>query len=245
MRLPGVKKVSWPSRDILATGSADRARAAGSSATVKSTVTDSGSDRSTLLRPGFVIGKGADAFYAATDAANVIGSSCAVATSKIDLGAGTASKVFGWKYKGGAEQTVTMAGSDDTPAEVVTALGANAGFTRDLIASLNGNKLVVTSRRGGVGEYFQITAQNFNGQGGVAQDTFTNNSQYGGADADYRVLGTGDGGYTDYTDMLGADLVVSDTPANNLVAGWFIETQLIGLTAEAKAVLTRRGSLFI
>lgn len=248
MILPGVKKLSLPARGFLGSQRPEDRRSGGA-IVLKSTVVDTGNGlaRTTLIRPGFVVGKKSSdgLFYRADDTSNVTGPTAATVTSAADIGAGAASKTFKWKYKGGGEQTVTMGGADDTPAEVVTKLNGDENFNADLIASLNGNKLVITARRGGVSEYFQITTGTLNGQGGSTDDTFTDNAMYGGSDPDYRVTGTGDGGYADYVDMLGSDGAAANQYTPNLVAGVFKESQLIGLTAEAKAVLTARGSIFV
>jgi len=130
----------------------------------------------------------------------------------------------------------------------VTALNADALFKADLIADKVAtpvaNTLRIRARRAGSDEYFEITDGTLNDQGGADQDTFANNTTAGGSDGDYRVLGLGGGGHEDHLDMLGKDGNVAAQAAANLLAGHFDESELIGLTPDAKAVLSRRGSIF-
>lgn len=144
-------------------------------------------------------------------------------------------KTFKWKYQNGAEKTVTMGSTTadhDTNAEIVAVLNADAAFAADLIASESGNFVNIKSRRAGSDEYFEITDGTINAVLG-----FTNNTSAAGADADYRV-----------TRDLGVLTNAAGTAVHDEVqaykAGYFDESQLINLTAEARAVLSRRGSIF-
>lgn len=221
---------------------------------VKSTVTDTGAvaaglPRATILRPGMVLAKKASdgLFYPADDTTNIGGSICSQAsvTSLIAIAATAAGKVLKIKMCGGSEFSVTMGGGDNTCDLVVTKLNSDARFAANLIASNDGSdKLVIKSLRAGVNEYFELTDGNFHDQGGVANDTFADNTKAGGSDGDYRVLGLGGGGYEDHLDMLGRDGAVADQGAPNLLAGEFDESELLNSTPEAKAVLRRNGSIF-
>lgn len=223
---------------------------------VKSTVTDTGAvadglPRDTILRPGMVLGKKASdgLFYPADDVSNV-GNICqpASVSSLIAIAATAASKVFKYKVNGGPELSVTMGAGDNTCDLVVAALNADPAFAGNLIADKVAtpvaNTLRIRTVRAGVTEYFEITDGNFNDQGGVANDTFADNTKAGGSDGDYRVLGLGAGGFEDHLDMLGRDGAVADQGAPNVLAGEFDESQLLNSTPEAKAVLARRGSIF-
>lgn len=213
----------------------------GCSCLIKSTVTDSGSSPTTRIRRGLVIVlKTSDGlFYRADDAAaGADRNGVASAVSLVALGAGSASKTFKYKYKGGAEATITMAAGDDTAAEVVTALNADTEFARNLIASQAANVLTIKTKKAGADEYFEITDGTLNDQAGVDQDTFLNNTTKFGTDADYRVVER-------MVDMLNpASGVVYDAEAETSLAAYYDESQLLGLTAEARVVLSRRGAIF-
>jgi hypothetical protein len=58
-----------------------------------------------------------------------------------------------------------------------------------------------------------------------------------GTDADYRVV-------EDYVDMLDEGGVAGNAVAKTSMAGFYKESNLLNLCAEARAVLTRRGSIF-
>lgn len=252
MQLPGLKSFDIPQRGFLLRLK-DTFRKPGAMIQVKSTVTDSGAvggglPRATILRPGFVLGQKAvdSLFYKADDVTNV-GNICTSgsATSLVAIGAGAASKTFKFKVNGGIEVTVTMGGGDNTCDLVVAKLMASIPFAGNLVATnVNTNFLKIQTLRAGVSEFFEITDGTINGQGGVANDTFANNTKAGGSDGDYRVLGLGGGGHEDHLEMLDATATAADQGAPNLMAGEFRESQLLGSTPEAKAVLARRGSFF-
>lgn len=128
---------------------------------------------------------------------------------------------------------VTLGGADDTTAEIVTALNGNAIFAAHLVASgTNGNPLVITSLQKGaqvslsVSSDIDASTDTGFGAAGVSDN---------GADADYRV-----------TDRFGHLVDLDGTAVDDLVgtlwAGHFKRTLLSNLTAEAEAVLLRRGS---
>lgn len=253
MMLPGITNVNIAARPFLLRSKANRT-IVGEMVQVKSTVTDSGAvgsglPRATILRPGMVLGKKtSDGLFYPADDSNVSGSQVASVSSLIAIAATAASKTFKWKYKNGVEHTVTLGGGDNSCDAVVTALNADDLFAADLIADKVAtpvaNTLRIRSRRAGADEYFTITDGTLNDHGGVAEDTFEDNTGHGGSDGDYRVLGLGGGGHEDHLDMLGRDGAVADQSAPNLMAGEFDESELLNLTPDAKAVLTRRGSFF-
>ena len=209
----------------------DLAEGAREAVTLLSTNVDSGSSPTTLLRPGNVLGKDSAGKYVEANDTNVVADTVA---SHTGTGAAfsTGSLTFIWQYKGGAAQTVTGAGGDDTLAEWVIKLNADADFAADLVASDSGSQLKIASKRAGADEYFTIGAGTVNTEAGVTAGS------YGGGDGEYRVL-------TDYVDMLDANAVASDQPGSPVVwRGYFDESNLINLTAVAKASLLRAGSKF-
>lgn len=128
--------------------------------------------------------------------------------------------------------SITLAGTDDTTAEVVTALNANARFAEHLIASgSNGNPVVITSRKKGL-----VTVR-------ITQTVIT--TGYGasgitaqGTEADYRVITQ----HADVKDLNGVS--AASKPVASLTAGRFKESELLHLSNEARAVLRSRGSTF-
>lgn len=217
----------------------------GGAITVDSTVVDTGNGlaRTTLIRQGLVVVKvTSTGRFIRADTSGGDRNAVATKSSLVAIGAGAASKTFKWRYKGGAEQSVTTGAGDNTAALVAAALNADAGFARHLIASNSGSTLIVSSREAGSSVYFEITDGTINGQGGTAQDTFANNTTAGGTDADYRVLGDDGGLPGDMFDPAGA---VANQTFANWIAGDFDSSKLIGPTAESLAVLAHRGSTIL
>lgn len=219
--------------------------------TITSGVVDSsnGLARTSILRPGFVVVKRASTGeYLDTTDANGDRDTVASATSLANIGSGAANKTFKFKYKGGVEHTITTATATTSVSALVTLLNADDKFNSDLIADAVSSTLRIRSKRAGADEYFEITDGTLNGQGGVAQDTFANNTFAVGAFADYRVVGfegRSDPEFSEYADML-SEYAVAQGNCNvqNLWKAYFVEASLIGLTTQAKACFIRRGSIF-
>lgn len=210
----------------------------GKAIVVDSSVTDTGSTPNNWIRPGLVVAKHAsDGRYYAADSANAKKNGQASIASLVAIGAGAASDTFKWKYKGGEEQTVTGGAGDDTAAEWVTALNADADFSADLIASAAGSTLTIKSKRAGADEYFEITTGTLNDQGGAADDTFVKNTQHAGTDGDYLVLDS-------HFDVKDANNVAVNALVTGFPKGHFDESELRSLTKEARAVLQKNGSIF-
>lgn len=133
--------------------------------------------------------------------------------------------------------TVVLAGTDDTTAEVVTALNTDyAAKNLPIIATgTNGNPVVVKAHAGGAGVSLRLESTlatafaTAGGAGSYAEDV--------GADADYLVS-------RDFADHKDGDGVAQSPVIPTYRKGHFIEADLINLTADAKAVLSRRGSTF-
>jgi hypothetical protein len=129
-----------------------------------------------------------------------------------------------------ASAAVTLAGTDDSTSEVVTALNGNAAFANHFVASgADAAVLTIASRvKGNV--RIKVTsslASAFGASGKTAS----------GTEADYRVT-------ADFAELKTTEAVAQDYAVPTLLAGHFRESALSGLTAEAKSVLLRRGSLF-
>jgi hypothetical protein len=133
--------------------------------------------------------------------------------------------------------TVLLAGTDDSTSEVVTALNtAFAAANLPIVASgLDAAVLVVKAHPGGSGTTLRVESTlatafaTAGGAGSYAEDT--------GEDADYRVT-------DDFADLKDQNGTACTAPVRNMVRGYFDESELLNLTADAKAVLSRRGSRF-
>lgn len=238
-----------PAIELTSAGRADRrifmdggdlSRGAEIAVTVLSTTVDSGGDpRTTILRPGNVLCKisGTGKYTEANDSqvTETVHASVTGTVSDASSNAGFG-KTFKWKYKDGPEQTITMGSttaSHDTNAEIVALLNADPDFSADLIAEESGNFVKISARRAGSMEYFKVTAGTLNAVLGFVDDT-----EHKGTDGDYIVL-------RDYLDMFDAGGVASDQHGVTVVRkGHFDESELINLTADARRILTQRGSLF-
>lgn len=121
----------------------------GSAIRIKSGTTDSGHTGMTnLLRPGGIFAKetGDTGYYVpVTDWVNAEKGTAAVLTSAEAPDADWASKVVKLFRNGLQVAEVTLAGTDDSTSEVVTALNANASFRNHALASgLDAAVLVIT-----------------------------------------------------------------------------------------------------
>lgn len=203
----------------------------GADVIVASGQTDSGSDPTTRIRAGRVLVKRTSTGKYEL-ASSATGDRCTppVVTASETADADWASKTITLKNNGATVATVTLGGSDDTDAEVVTALNANAPFRAHAIATAAGSRVVITGLVGGAGESLEVTSNLTTAFG-------ADGTSDSGEDADYRVL-------TDPVDLVSPTGAASDALGSNLVAGHFDESELLGLTAEAKVVLSRRGSRF-
>lgn len=204
----------------------------GADVIVASGQTDSGSSPTTRIRAGRVLVKRtATGKYELASSAT--GDRCTppVVTAAEAADGDWASTTIKLKRNGAEVVTVTLGAGDNTTNLVVTALNADAEFRANAIASASGGRVVVTGLVGGSGEAIEIVASLATAFGTAGTDSDA------GEDADYRVL-------TDPVDLVSPTGAASDALGSNLVAGHFDESELLGLTAEAKVVLSRRGSRF-
>lgn len=128
---------------------------------------------------------------------------------------------------------VTLGTADDSIAEVVTALNADSAFHAHCVASDSGagDLLVITTRaKGNVTLAVSSDLATAYGDGVTLTDE--------GTEADYRVV-------AEQRSLVSAGGASRDSdPVPTLLAGHFDESELTGLTDEAKATLLARGSLF-
>ena len=212
---------------------------------VKSTVTDAGDTaiRTTVLRPGMILVlKTSDGLYYADD--GVANASSADRDTPASVSASEtadgdwASKTITVTVDGGPSATVTLGGADDTDAEVVTALNADAGFIKlGVIADASGSRVRIHTVEAGSHKTLFVTSNLTTAYGSAGTEAV-------GTDADYVVL-------HDYCDMLDQNAVASDAVAKVVVCARFDTSLFLPANttdcvhAQAKAVLRRNGSLFV
>ncbi len=131
--------------------------------------------------------------------------------------------------------TVTLATTDDTDAEVVSAINAAIAAVAPeqgpVISAVVSNKVVVTNRDVGSGTWLHVL---HNGCTTAFGATGTDDT---GDDPDVRVSTT----WVDLQDLAGT---AADGLVPTLTKGRFRTASLSSLTAEARGVLERRGSTF-
>lgn len=187
--------------------------------------------------PGTVLGKktGDGKFYLATDSANVDSPAPAsINTAVTNPGSG------GWDGNvviSGHWGTITVAlSSDDTDADVAAAINAavaaqNPETQARITAADASGSVSITNLDTGEGTWLH-----------AAHATVTTMFGSGGADAvgtdpDYRVT-------TYWAELKDLEGTAVDAMVPTLLAGHFDGSELSALTAEAKAVLQKRGSRF-
>ena len=193
-------------------------------------LSDSGSTPTFRIRPGnCVVKKTSSGTYVAANDAT--GDRCGPASVSALEAASAAwnSLAITFTVDGGVPFSVTLQAGTGTNAAAVTDLNNNAIFAANCIADVSGGFVRIRTNPGGEGATLLVNAASraaafgANGTGGQ------------GTDADYVV--TEDFG--DTKDLNAAAVNVS-VPASK--CGSFVAANIINLTSEARAVLTRRGS---
>lgn len=200
------------------------------SITLDSGNTDSGSTPTHRFRPGNVVIKRTSTgrFVEANDAnADDLGFPSITSSGHSD--ANGAIKLVG---NHGTISVTTTTGTG-TEANHATDLNADADFAAYYEASSAGGELTITARNGGAEEWFYIHTDT------IATAGFSEGEDNGvtGTTPDVRVTL----GYADLQDEEGTAVHADVLAARR---GHFDESQLINLTAEAKATLASRGSIF-
>jgi hypothetical protein len=127
--------------------------------TLNAATRDSGATPTTQLRRGLVVGAAADGTYYDGASANVVANVAAVVLSSEAPGAGWQSATITAAIPGiGFAATVALGAADDTIAEVVAALNADAAFASHFVAAdsgaadlvqitclLTGHRILITS----------------------------------------------------------------------------------------------------
>lgn len=193
---------------------------------------DSGSVPTSRLREGNVMVKRTSTGkYIEADDANGDRNAGAVVTAAEAADSDWQSADITVSQNGGDKVTVSLGGSDDTNAEVATALNADADFARNYIADGSGALLTITSLR--TGEDVQLTVTS-----DLATAFGANGTNASGTWADYGVLQRP----VDQADDAGT---ASDTHGSIAYAkARFKESLLINLTPDARRALIGRGCSF-
>lgn len=177
-----------------------------------------------------VVKKTADKlYYAADDAVNGDRNAAPSITSVGHVDGNGVIKIVG----SNGEISVTTATGTGTEANNVTDLNADAAFKAHYVASVVGTDIKIEARKKGEREWFYIDAATRDGCGFSEGEA----NKVRGTTADYRVIDA----QRSLIDMDGAARDSDPVPA--LLAGHFKESELTGLTQEAKNVLLERGSI--
>lgn len=235
--------MAYPLPALVATTLADRrillddiGRREGADITLDSTNTDAGSVPTFRMRPGNVVVREAASgrYREANDALGDRNTPAAV-TALVTGAVAHQLAVITLSVDGGPAFAVTLGAADDTDAEIAAALNANARFAGECIADVVAARVRIRTINAGSGKTLE-----------VSDDVAAPDSLFGaaatpsrafGADADYRVT-------ADFADLEDENGAAIDAPVKNFFAGHFDESNLINLTAEARAVLSRRGAHF-
>lgn len=200
------------------------------SITLDSGNTDTGSSPTTRFRPGNVVIKRTSTgrFVEANDAnADDLGAATITTSSHADA---TADIVVVGNH---GTITVTVSTGSGTEANCATDLNADADFAAHYTASSGGGELTITSNEVGPDEWFYMGAGTSDSYGFAEGE----NNGVRGTQPDVRVTAE----YADLVDEEGT-AVHADVLAYR--RGHFDASQLINLTAEARSLLTARGSIF-
>ncbi len=225
--IPGVVEATVSTPRILIQ---DAPFVAGSDAVVQNDVTDTGSTPNTRIRPGQVLVlRTATGEY--VEAGDTNGDTNGAAS--ID----SAEAVDGdW---GGTNLTININGYEATidpginAAAAIAAIAADAQLDDRVVGSdAGGGVLRITSRETGANQALVVTHDLATGWANGLLPNYAN-----GTDADYRVS-------TDFVDLLDDNQVATAQPVATALVGFFDESNLRDLTSEARAVLSRRGSIF-
>lgn len=201
-----------------------------------SATTDSGSTPTTLIRAGNVLVKRTSTGqYVEANHANGDSPTQPTVTSAEAADTDWDGTTITTYLDGVLVSTVVLAGTDDSTSEVVTALNTDyAAQNLPIVASgLDAAVLVITAH--GISRSLRIESTlatayaTAGGAGSYAEDV--------GNEADFVVL-------DETVSMLDMGGTAQDTPVRVLRSGYFDESELVNLTAEAKAEFLRRGARF-
>jgi len=199
---------------------------------IDSTVVDTTQTPTSKIRPGTVVGKdtATGRYHEAADTANVTQATAASVTSA-EAPDGDWTGITHTFEIGSIKFLVTTSSPDSTVGAQVTALNADPTFLQYFLASNSGGSLKVAALVPGAGTRIKVSSDL-----ATAWPTDGTEQAYG-ADAEYRIC---------LQEVRTADIngTAQNAGAPAARVGHFDESELIGLTAEAKAVMQRNGSIF-
>ncbi len=203
----------------------------GSDVLVDSALTDAGSTPTSRIRPGqvLVLDTATGRYFPANGATgdrNAGASVSALETADTDW----QSSVITITFDGALGIAVTLGAADDTDAEVVVALNANAIFAANAIADVSGGVVRIRTLEAGRHKHLTVVSDLATAYGATAIED-------SGSDADYRVA-------TDYVSLVDDNNTAVSAPCATALVGFFDESNLRNLTSEARATLSRSGSFF-
>lgn len=200
------------------------------SVTLDSSNTDAGSTPTHRFRPGNVVGRRASTgrFIEANDSNVDVATQPAITSSGHADGNGVIAVVGNH----GTISVTTTTGAG-TEANNATDLNANAAFAAHYVASSGGGELTITARGAGKDEWFYVDAASRDAAGfaeGVSNGVYGEDGQYGVT--------------LEYADL--KDDEGTAVHAECLVAfkGNFDASNLINLTAQARAAMKKQGARF-
>lgn len=205
-----------------------------------STNVDSGGPRTTMLRPGTILLKGASDNKWYDDETGGRASAPATISSSEAPDADWQSATITLTIDGVAVVTVTLGAADDTIAELVTALNANAAFRANAIASDSGAADLVKIDAIDPAVHLKVTSSLATAFGADGKEAFP-------TEADIAVI-------TEYCDQLNPLGTAADARVSAVRAGVFDESNLLWQGAAISAtvddwpdmrrILVQRGSRF-
>ncbi len=203
----------------------------GQDAVLDASVRDPGSSRPTLIRPGTVIVRavGTHKFVVAGNPVGAGSQPASVLASEAADGQWPGTTI-GIAIDGGVTLGIQLGTSDDDNAAVIAALNAHPIFAAHCIADEDQGFVRIRTRFAGADRYIHVHSSLGSAFGQAGIDGV-------GRDGDYRVT-------EDWADIRDAAGNPVDTPVTTSLVGFYKTTNLVALTAEARAVLSRRGSQF-
>lgn len=228
MIIPHFSSTTITGRRVLVDGLIDPRT---SSVTLDSGNTDSGSSPTHRIRPGNVVVRRASTgrYVEANDSNGDRNVAPSITTSGHTDSDNATFKLVG------NHGTISVSITTNLGAEAdwATDLNANADFAAFYTASSGGGELTITANRGGKDEWFYIHSDTTAGAGFAEGE----DNAVAGEDADYRVV-------LEHVDLKDEEGTAIHADALVAWTGHFDASNLINLTAEARATLARRGAKF-
>jgi hypothetical protein len=203
----------------------------GSDVVLRATALDLGNNPTWRVRKGFVIVKNSqDGLFSVAGDPQADKNLGAVVTALMSADATWPGKTITLSIRGRQIVTVAVGANSNTDALVVADLTANATFAQYAVAAVVNQRVQIMSLDAGAEVVMKIASN-------LPTAFGANWTDGAGKDADYRVTAEP----VDLVDPTGAS--ANNTVQTSLKA-YYCEAALLGLTGEARAVLSRRGAIF-